>query len=135
MKISRFKIVILFSVFSLLALCFLLVFFPPFRTQPINPSAMQHYSIGFIGDNSFVLPRETVEQMSQTISPVDMRQMYRSALSTKAAFFRFSERDLAEWTLASIYSDTDREQEAALYAQKAVTAKYTPIGGISVGTT
>ena len=58
--------------------------------------------------------------------------MYDKALDTSALVYRVSERDLAEWTVASFEDSAERNEMIADYEKKAVSAEYTLLGSITV---
>ncbi|MFA9380059.1 MAG: hypothetical protein ACERKO_03260 [Acetanaerobacterium sp.] len=132
MKIKKRTLIIALSVLTVLILGVFLVLPAITAAWPINPFGTEYYPLGYVGDNSFVLPRDRVVKMSHTIALPKMQRMYDRALATKATGFRFTERDLAEWTIASTYEEDERQALAEEYESAAISADYRPSGSIIV---
>lgn len=72
--------------------------------------------------------------MSQTISNTQIESMFKKSLSSKSNSFYFTEQDLVEWTIASIFDPVERQKTADFYSHKKVTAEYTNDGSTIVRT-
>ncbi len=127
MKIKWFSGVII-GVFIILLLIVLLFF----GIRAVNPDNTVHFTFGYVGERQYLLPRTKVVKMAASIDQPTMQEMYKSALETGALMFRLSERDLAEWTVASFEDNAERNEMIADYEKKSVSAEYTLLGSITV---
>lgn len=103
-----------------------------FGVCAVNPDRASHFNFGYVGEREYLLPRARVAQMAATIDHPEIQELYAKALDTSAIFFRLSERDLAEWTLASFEDSAQRNEMIADYEKKAISAAYTLQGAITV---
>ncbi len=127
MKIKRYSKVIVGVSIVLLVIIFLC-----FGIRAVNPDNRAHFTFGYVGERQFLLPRTKVARMASAIDHTAIRAMYDKALDTSALVYRVSERDLAEWTVASFEDSAERNEMIADYEKKAVSAEYTLLGSITV---